>query len=96
MVVALCYSDGARCVRQAAARPATANDITLFEAARRVLFLAWTRRVRIRHLRLVCDRLVFPPAQLALFGDDRLIDTLDAVRRRFGGNVLQVGRTLAA
>ena len=101
VVVALCYSDGARCVRQAAARPATANDITLFETARRALFLAWTRRVRVRHLRLVCDRLVFPPAQLALFGDDRqhaekhdrLIGTLDAVRHRFGRDAITTGRT---
>jgi DNA polymerase-4 len=104
VAVALDYSDGVRCVRQAAARPATANDITLFEAARKAFFLAWVRRVRVRHLRLVCDRLVFPPAQLALFGDDRqqaekrdrLIGALDAVRRRFGGDALRVGRTLAA
>ena len=104
VAVVLDYSDGARCIRQAAARPATANDILLFETARQALFLAWTRRVRVRHLRLVCDRLVFPPAQLALFGDDRqqaekrdrLIGTLDAVRHRFGGGALQVGRTLMA
>jgi DNA polymerase-4 len=104
VAVVLDYSDGARCIRQAAARPATANDISLFETARKALFLAWVRRVRIRHLRLVCDRLVFPPAQLALFVDDRqqvkkrdrLIGAMDAVRHRFGGNALQVGRTLAA
>ena len=104
IAVVLDYSDGVRCIRSAAARPATANDIFLFETARRVLFLAWTRRVRVRHLGLVCDRLVFPPAQLALFGDDRrhvekserLIGAIDAVRHRFGGDALQVGRTLAA
>jgi hypothetical protein len=47
---------------------------------------------------------VFPPAQLALFGDDRqrtekrdrLIGAMDAVRRRFGGDALQVGRSLTA
>lgn len=104
VAVVLDYSDGVRCIRQAAARPATANDITLFAAARQALFLAWARRVRVRHLRLVCDRLVFPPSQLALFGDDRqqtekrdrLIGAVDAVRHRFGGGALQVGRTLAA
>jgi len=104
VAVVLDHSDGVRRIRSTTARPATANDITLFETARRVLFLAWARRVRVRHLRLVCDRLVFPPAQLALLGDDRrriekrdrLIGTLDAVRRRFGGEALQVGRTLAA
>ena len=101
VAVLLDYSDGVRGVRSAASRPATANDITLFEAARKALFLAWARRVRVRRLRLVCDRLVFPPAQLALFGDDRqrtekrdrLIGALDAVRHRFGGDALQVGRS---
>jgi DNA polymerase-4 len=101
VAVVLDYSDGARCIRLAAARPATANDILLFETARQALFLAWTRRVRVRHLRLVCDRLVFPPAQLALFGDDRqqtekrdrLIGTLDAVRHRFGRDAIDTGRT---
>ena len=70
VAVALDYSDGVRCTRQAAARPATANDITLFEVARPVLELAWARRVRVRRLRLACDRLVFPPAQLELFPAD--------------------------
>ena len=101
VAVVLDYSDGARCIRQAAARPATANDISLFETARKALFLAWVRRVRIRHLRLVCDRLVFPPAQLALFVDDRqqvkkrdrLIGAMDAVRHRFGRDAIDTGRT---
>jgi DNA polymerase-4 len=98
------YSDGARWVRQAAAQPATANDLTLFAAACRALLAAGSRRVRVRHLRLVCDRLVFPPAQLALFEDDRqktakhdrLIRALDAVRQRFGREALQIGRTAGA
>jgi DNA polymerase-4 len=104
IAVLLDYSDGARRARQAAARPATANDITLFEAACRALELAWVRRVRVRRLRLVCDRLAFPPAQLELFPAERrrldrrgrLIGAVDAVRRRFGADALQVGRTLAA
>ena len=90
------YSDGARGVRQAAARPATANDLTLFEVACRALLAAGSRRVRVRHLRLVCDRLMFPPAQLALFEDDRqktekrdrLIRAVDTVRQRFGRDAL--------
>ncbi len=104
VAVALDYSDGARCIRRSAARPATANDITLFETARKALFLAWVRRVRVRHLQLVCDRLVFPPAQIALFGDDRqhpekcdrLIGAVDAVRRRFGREAIAIGRTVCA
>lgn len=102
VAVALDYADGVRCIRPVAVRPASANDIILFAAARQALQLAWARRVRVRHLRLVCDRLVFPPAQLALFGDDRkhaercdrLIDAVDAVRRRFGREAVTVGRTV--
>ncbi len=104
VAVILDYSDGMRSIRQLAARPATANDFTLFRLARRTLQLAWTRRVRIRHVRLICDRLIFPPAQLELFADeqeqtqkrDHLIVAIDSIRHRFGSEALQVGRTMAA
>ncbi|MGD8610670.1 MAG: hypothetical protein PVG00_10250 [Desulfobacterales bacterium] len=104
IAIVLDYSDGMRRARQVAAQPATANDLTLFELARRALHLAWVRRVRIRHLRLVCDRLVFPPAQLALFVADRkgdqkrsgLINAIDTVRRRFGHESIRMGRVLTA
>ena len=67
-----------------------------------MLELAWVRRVRIRHLRLVCDRLTFPPAQMPLFAEDRnkdrvdedLIKALDTIRGRFGKESIKVGRTL--
>jgi DNA polymerase-4 len=104
IAVVLDYSDGMRCARQLAAKPATANDLTLFELARRTLRLAWTRRIRIRHIRLTCDRLTFPPAQLGLFAAEQkqkeqrnnLIDAIDRIRRRFGHDAVQVGRTMAA
>jgi DNA polymerase-4 len=104
VAVILDYSDGMRCARQLAAKPATANDLTLFELARRTLRLAWTRRIRIRHVRLICDRLVFPPAQLQLFADDQkpteqrdnLISAIDRIRQRFGQDSIQAGRTMAA
>jgi DNA polymerase-4 len=102
--IVLDYSDGLRCARQVAAKPATANDLTLFALAKRALMLAWTRRVRIRHVRLICDRLTFPPAQLELFSTDReenktrdnLIVAIDRIRQRFGNDTVRVGRTLAA
>ena len=104
IAIVLDYSDGMRRARQAAARPATANDLTLFEVARRALHLAWIRRVRIQHLRLICDRLVFPPAQLALFAADRkadqkrseLVSAIDSVRQRFGPESIRMGRVLTA
>ena len=104
VAVILDYSDGMRCARQLAAKPATANDLKLFELARRTLGLAWTRRIRIRHVRLICDRLTFPPAQLELFAvdqnqtkqHDNIISAIDRIRNRFGREAVQVGRTLAA
>ena len=104
IAIILGYSDGMRRARQMAARPATANDLSLFELGRRILRLAWMRRVRIRHMRLICDRLVFPPAQLKLFAaaqkvDEKrcgLITAVDSIRHRFGNEALRFGRTLAA
>ena len=104
VAIILDYSDGMRRARQLAAKPATANDLTLFQLARRTLLLAWTRRVRIRHVRLICDRLTFPPAQLELFAAeqkenkkrDNCIIAIDRIRRRFGHGAIQVGRTMAA
>jgi len=104
VAVILDYSDGLRCARQRAAKPATANDLTLFELARRTLQLAWTRRIRIRHVRLICDRLAFPPAQLELFAADQnqtkqrdnIVSAIDCIRNRFGNEAVQMGRTIAA
>ena len=102
--ITLDHSDGIRRSRRFAVKPATANDLTLFRLARQALFLAWTRRVRVRHVRLVCDRLVFPPAQLDLFPEcrkekqkqDNLVTALDCIRDRFGRDMIRMGRTLAA
>jgi DNA polymerase-4 len=62
------------------------------------------RRVRIRHMRLICDRLVFPPAQLELFAADQkagkkrcsLVTAIDSIRHRFGNEAIRMGRVLAA
>ncbi len=97
------YSDGGRTGRQSKVNLPTANDFRLFAAAKTALKHAWTRRVRIRHLRLICDHLICPPpVQLGIFAEykerkisDNLIATLDAVRFRFGFNAIRVGRTLA-
>ncbi len=94
------YSDGRRCVRQVRVEPPTANDLALFDLARRALHLAVARRTRVRHLRLVCDRLIFPPAQLPLFEEERrtvlrrehLIAAMDRIRDRFGTQAVRIGR----
>jgi DNA polymerase IV len=98
------HTDGVRRIRQVKAAPATANDYFLFAHARRALELAWTRRVRLRRMRLICDRLTYPPAQRPLFAQeqnftekrDRLVAAMDRVRTRFGNDALAMGRTLAA
>jgi DNA polymerase IV len=94
------YSDGRRCSRQVRVEPPTANDLALFPFASRALRLAVARRTRIRHLRLICDRLVFPPAQLPLFEQERrtvlrqerLVSAIDRIRNRFGGKAVAFGR----
>ena len=102
--IVLDYSDGLRSIRQGWAKPATANDLTLFELSKSTLLKVWTRRTRIRHIRLICDRLMFPPAQLALFPADQarkekrtdLVNAIDRIRSRFGQSAIRTGRTLAA
>jgi DNA polymerase IV len=99
--IVLDYSDGKRVIRQATVDPATANDFRLFAVAKTVLKGAWKRRVGIRHLRLICHRLTYPPAQMALFSEheqekrknDNLIFALDSIRSRYGFNAIQTGRT---
>ena len=100
LTLSLAYSDGARAVRQGTHPEGTANDFTIFALARTILAAAWTRRVRLRHLRLVCDRLGPPPAQMDLcFSEsqrkaaagDSLMAALDQIRRRFGADKIRVG-----
>lgn len=100
--VALDYSDGRRIIRQVVVNPATANDFRLFVLAKTALERSWTHRVGIRHLRLIFDRLTYPPAQMKLFAEDKkenkmsdtLIFALDAIRHRFGFNAIRMGRTM--
>jgi hypothetical protein len=58
--ITLDYSDGRRVAGQSPVQPPTANDFHLFSVAKLTLKRAWTRRVRVRHLRLICDNLTYP------------------------------------
>jgi len=101
--IVLDYSDGIRHVRRIRKTPATADDVALFQSALDALNRIWTRRVRIRHIRLIFDKLVFPPAQMDLFSNDRkkmekrscLVDAVDRIRNRFGRDAIQMGRMMA-
>jgi DNA polymerase-4 len=97
--VAIQYTDGGTRQSRARLRPASALDRRLYTAALEALHRAWLRRTRIRHLALTCEALTFPPAQQALFAEDRaqqqreerLTAALDAVRARFGKSAILVG-----
>lgn len=92
LVIVAEYSDGRSWARQLRVTPPSANDLALWPLARRALALATARRMRVRHIRLTCDRLAYPPAQLPLFAAERrtalrrerLVDALDHIRERFG------------
>ncbi|PIP38987.1 MAG: hypothetical protein COX19_09625 [Desulfobacterales bacterium CG23_combo_of_CG06-09_8_20_14_all_51_8] len=100
LAIVLDHSDGVRCVRQMRLNPPSANDISLFKTERAILALAWTRRVRLRHIRLICENPVFPPAQMDLFPDpilqkqEVLVSTMDQIRDRFGQDMIRVGRAM--
>jgi DNA polymerase IV len=102
--IILDHSDGVRRIRNIRTRPATADDSTLFQFARDALKRVWTRRVRIRHIRLIFDKLVFPPAQRELFPTEcremerrtDLVNAIDKIRDRYGHKAVQMGRMLAA
>jgi hypothetical protein len=101
--VQLVYSDGGRVIRQRSSPAGTADDFKLLALARSALKPAYTRRVRLRHMSLIVDRLTEPPSQLELFPEDteeprnanHLTEALDEIRSRFGANVIRAGRTLA-
>lgn len=101
LILVLDHSDGVRRVRQMNVSPPSSNDFLLFQTARKLLSIAWTRRVRIRHIRVIGDKPVFPPAQMDLFPDpalqkqERLIAALDRIRNRFGRNMIHMGRVPA-
>jgi DNA polymerase-4 len=102
LAIVLDHSDGVRRTRQMSVSPPSANDISLFKTARSVLYMAWTRRVRLRHIRLICEKPVFPPAQMDLFPDlvlqkqERLINAMDRIQNRFGRDMIHMGRALAS
>lgn len=103
LIIMLDHSDGVRRFRQAAVRPPSANDIALFKAARSALYTAWTRRVRLRHIRLICAKPVFHQAQMEFFSDsekmqqkhDAVIAAVDHIRDRFGPDSIHMGRSLS-
>ncbi len=87
----LTYSDGI--LRRAVIQihPPTADDMEMFRACLPLLYKAWNRRVRIRHMELACTRTLPVEIQLSLFSSPdrytrqrRLSIAIDRIRTRFG------------
>ncbi|BCO10606.1 DNA polymerase IV [Desulfolithobacter dissulfuricans] len=103
MSLVLTYSDGISTRRQASFRTILSDNRSLFLQAELLLHRAWRRRLRIRSLALVCDRLRTPVHQLSLFGlvnqrqqrNHALSTALDTIHKRFGRAKLVRGSLLA-
>ncbi|MCK5311176.1 MAG: hypothetical protein KAJ62_03655 [Desulfobacteraceae bacterium] len=93
------YSDGLRNTAQMRIKPATANELTLYIKMLSLLNRAVKRRVRIRHMRLICEKYVFPQMQMELFEEnkhkqkkrDDIISAIDKIRARFGYDAVNLG-----
>lgn len=92
------YSDRDESSRSYDAAEPTAVETDFFPALPKLLEDTWTRRVRIRSMRLSASRVYRPTAQLDLFAppprresDIKLALTIDTLRRRFGAAIITRG-----
>lgn len=97
----LLYSDGLQTRSTLKFSPATSNDMVLFKHGLHLLDRAWTRRVRIRHMRLICEKLSPHQIQGDLFSNQTkevkqtdLILAMDRIRAKFGRRSITTGLTL--
>jgi len=95
------YSDGLRNTAQMMIRPVTANELTLYTKTLSLLDRSVKRRIRIRHMSLVCEKYVFPQIQMELFEKtnrkrENIIKTIDEIRSRFGYDAVKPGITKLA
>jgi len=97
------YSDGMHNTAQMRIKPASSNELTLYKNTKSLLDRAVKRRIRIRHMRLVCEKYVYPQIQMGLFDSSKknkknesIIKTLDQIRSRFGYDAVKPGITKLA
>ena len=95
------YSDGLRNTAQMKINPASANELTLYANLVKLLNRAIKRRVRIRHIRLICTSYIFPQIQMELFEPfskkkENIIKTIDKIRSKFGYDAVKPGITKLA
>ncbi len=96
------YSDGGRRTITGKLTLPTANELIMFKKATTLLFQAWTRRIRIRHIRLTIKKEVRPESQATLFeenpkeaGQEKIFKAMDEIRTKFGTRAIKTGLTLA-
>ena len=99
--IVLSYSDGLQSQARTRLKPATSCDMALFKQCLPLLHKAWTRRVRVRHIRMACGKRPKKAVQTVLFEQknrrnrqEDLVKTLDRIRKKFGNSAVQTGLTL--
>ncbi|MBA3011806.1 MAG: hypothetical protein KKF12_06935 [Proteobacteria bacterium] len=102
LALTLFYADGYQKTATENKLPPTANEMVMFGNAAALLFKAWTRRIRIRHIRLVCKKPVRDQIQASLFAhiskEDKqeiVFRTMDEIRIKFGPRAVGTGLALA-
>jgi DNA polymerase-4 len=94
------YADGVTAQRTVTLAPPQRHDELLWAAAAPLLHTTCSRRIRIKGLRLVLDRLAPAARQLELFdaaaGSPALQAALDQLRDKYGMAAVRRGRSLAA
>ncbi len=101
--ITLSHSDGVQRTAKLKISPPTANDIVLFKQTLNLLNKTWTRRVRIRHMRLEIKQLCLDNVQTDLFvprtkeiKQAGLNQAMDHIRKKFGRHSIRTGLTLTA
>ncbi len=102
LCLTLSYSDGGQQTITGKLCPPTANEMVMFTKATPLLFKAWRRRIRIRHIRLTGKKRLRPQTQATLFDEtpkadnqEKIFMAVDAIRKKFGAHAVATGRTLA-
>lgn len=101
-LLALSYSDGFRQQGKIKLKQTAPYDMILFKQCKPLLFRVWKRRVRIRHIQLICEKCPARPDQALMFEKTtreerqaRLVTTMDKVRARFGKSAVRTGLSFA-
>ncbi len=97
------FADGVSSTRSRALTPSSSDDRALFDNARHLYGQACERRIRVKSMRLLCEKITEPQQQMELFktGSDSkpqresIQNTLDVVRERYGMTAIEWGRTAA-